>query len=245
METKTYDTHVVPTVQSGCTVVHMTPIIVFDVNETLLDLAPVRDWFHQRFDDHPDARTWFAELLRLSFVSSVTDRYVPFTDLAGSALETVTAMSGGTIESDDIAQVKGLFVRLPPHPDVVEGLSLLIESGFTLAALTNSPLSTARAQLDNAELSQFFEPIMSVEMVNRFKPHRSVYLAAARHMDTSPKELLMVAAHDWDIAGSMAAGLDGVFIQRPGQIYSPAFPPPTMAAPDIAAAATSIINRYG
>ena len=224
---------------------YMAPTIVFDVNETLLDLAPVRDWFRQRFDDQPDARTWFAELLRLSFVSSVTDRYVPFTDLAASALETVTAMSGATIDSNDIAGIKGLFVRLPPHPDVVEGLPVLIESGFTLAALTNSPLSTARAQLDHAELSPFFDAIMSVELVNRFKPHRSVYLAGAHHLNTSPDEMVMVAAHDWDIAGSMAAGLDGVFIERLGQIYSPAFQAPTMTAPDIAAAATSIINRYG
>ena len=223
----------------------MAPIIVFDVNETLLDLAPVRAWFRQRFGDHPDARTWFSELLRLSFVSSVTDLYVPFTDLAVSALETVTAMSGATIASDDIAEIKGLFVRLPPHPDVVEGLALLVESGFTLAALTNSPLSTARVQLGNAELSRFFEAIMSVEMVNRFKPHRSVYLAAAHHLDVSVSDIVMVAAHDWDIAGAMAAGLDSVFIARPGQFYSPAFPPPTLSSPDIANAAGIIIDEFG
>ncbi|MCL1587451.1 MAG: haloacid dehalogenase type II [Actinomycetia bacterium] len=222
----------------------MTRIIVFDVNETLLDLAPVREWFRGRFEDHPDARMWFSELLRLSFVSSVTDRYVPFTDLAASALETVASRSGITIAPDDIAQVKALFVQLPPHPDVIEGLSILTGSGFTLVALTNSPLQTAHAQLNKAEISRFFETIMSVEMVNRFKPHRSVYEAAAGHMDTSTSEMVMVAAHDWDIAGAIAAGLDGVFIERPGQIYSPAFPPPTIIAPDIGVAATAIIEKY-
>lgn len=222
----------------------MTPTIVFDVNETLLDLAPVRAWFRQRFDDHPNAPAWFSELLRLSFVSSVTDQYVPFTNLAASALETVTARLGITIAPEDIAQVKGLFIQLPPHPDVIEGLSILTESGFTLVALTNSPLQTAHAQLDNAEISRFFETIMSVEMVNRFKPHRSVYHAGAEHMDVHASEMVMVAAHDWDIAGAMAAGLDGVFIERPGQIYSTAFPPPTMTAPDIGAAATAINQRF-
>lgn len=223
----------------------MKPAIVFDVNETLLDLVPVRAWFHQRFDDHPDARTWFAELLRLSFVSSVTDHYVPFTNLATAALTTVTERSGEPISSDDISQVKSLFTQLPPHPDVVEGLTLLVESGFTLAALTNSPLPTAHAQLDNAGISRFFETIMSVEMVNRFKPHRSVYIAAAHHLDTSVSDMVMVAAHDWDIAGAMATGIDGVFIKRPGQIYSPAFPPPTMNAADIAEAASTIVHTYG
>jgi 2-haloacid dehalogenase len=223
----------------------MTRIIVFDVNETLLDLAPVREWFLHRFDDYPNASTWFSELLRLSFVSSVTDRYVPFTDLAASALETVGSRSGAIIDAGDIAEVKGLFVTLPPHPDVIGGMTLLKEAGFTLAALTNSPASTAHAQLDNAEISQFFASIMSVEMVNRFKPHRSVYEAAAQHMDTSTSEMVIIAAHDWDIAGAMAAGLDGVFIQRQGQTYSPAFPQPTLSAPHLDAAARAIIDKYG
>jgi 2-haloacid dehalogenase len=222
----------------------MVTSIVFDVNETLLDLAPVRYWFQQHFDDHPNASTWFSELLRLSFVSSVTDRYAPFTDLAASALETVAARSGTKIDPDAIAQVRGLFIQLPPHPDVIRGLTQLEESGFTLSALTNSPLRTAHTQLDNAEISRFFETVMSVEMVNRFKPHRSVYLAAADRLGAAPSELVMVAAHDWDIAGAMAVGLDGVFLERPGQIYSPAFPIPTMTAPDIATAATAIIDRY-
>jgi 2-haloacid dehalogenase len=222
----------------------MIPIIVFDVNETLLDLAPVRDWFQQRFDDHPNASSWFSELLRLSFISAVTDRYVPFTDLAGSALATVTAKADVMIDPNDIAQVKGLLLRLPPHPDVVDGLTALTESGFTLAALTNSPVETAHSQLSNAGLSDHFTRVMSVEMVSRFKPHRSVYLGAADHMDTSPRDMVMVAAHDWDIAGAMAAGLDGVFIERPGQLYSGAFPRPTISVPDLNAAAGAIIDTY-
>jgi 2-haloacid dehalogenase len=223
----------------------MARIIVFDVNETLLDLAPVREWFHHRFGNHPDARMWFSELLRLSFVSSVTNRYVPFTDLAASALETVASRSGATIREEDIAEVKGLFVQLPPHPEVIDGMTRLKEAGFTLVALTNSPSSTAHAQLDNAGISQLLTSIMSVEMVNRFKPHRSVYEAAAQHMETSTSEMVMVAAHDWDIAGAITAGLDGVFIERQGQIYSPAFAPPTMTAQDITASAHMIIDRYG
>ena len=196
----------------------MARIIVFDVNETLLDLAPVREWFRHRFGNDPDAKMWFSELLRLSFVSSVTDRYVPFTDLAASALQTVTSRSDATNNAEDIAKVKGLFVQLPPHPDVIDGMTRLKKAGFTLVALTNSPASTAHAQLDNAEISHLLTSIMSVEMVNRFKPHRSVYETAAQHMESSTSEMVMVAAHDWDIAGAVTAGLDGVFIERPGQI---------------------------
>lgn len=220
----------------------MDPTIVFDVNETLLDLTPVSRWFDRRFDGAPSASTWFSELLRLSFVSSTTDRYVPFPALAGHALATV-ALSAGVEHpsSADMADIGKILEALPPHPDVAEGLATLAGEGLRIAALTNSPEATAVLQLTNAGVAALFDVIMSVEMVPRFKPHRSVYLAAADRLGSHPSEMVMVAAHDWDIAGAMAVGMRGVFISRPGQRYSGAFPEPTTRATDVRDAARWIV----
>jgi len=227
--------------QYGSTV---PPVIVFDVNETLLDLSPIRSWFGERFGEGPDASTWFSELLRLSFISSLTNLYQPFTELAASALETVAARAGVRLETADIALIKGVLATLPPHPDAPVGLRSLRKAGFTVAALTNSPLSTAHAQLAHAGLEESFDLIMSVDMVGRFKPHHSVYEAAATRLNVPTNEMVMVAAHDWDIAGALAAGAAGVFIARQGQLYSPSFASPTHSAPDIESAASILINRY-
>jgi len=222
----------------------MKPAIVFDVNETLLDLSPVRIWFAERYGEKPDAKAWFTELLRLSFVSAATDRYLPFTMLATSALDTVASREGTTATADDMAKIAGLFTVLPTHSDVESGLDLLKSRGFVLAALTNSPQSTAQAQLTYAGIAGMFDRIMSVEMVKRFKPHPSVYLAAAKSLDVAIHDITMVAAHDWDISGARSAGAEGVFIERPGQSYSSAFEPPTMRSRDINDAAAQIIDRY-
>jgi 2-haloacid dehalogenase len=215
----------------------MTPIIVFDVNETLLDLAPVRNWFADRFGNEPNAAMWFGELLRLSFVSAATGQYVPFPELATSALATSAERFGASIGDGDVSHIGGVLTTLPAHADVPEGLGLLGDSGFSLVALTNSPLQTANTQLTNARIAHLFDSIMSVEMVGRFKPHHSVYEAAATALGVTTSELVMVAAHDWDIAGSMVAGCDGVFVSRPGQLYSPSFAPPTLHSTDICDAA--------
>jgi 2-haloacid dehalogenase len=222
----------------------MKPSIVFDVNETLLDLSPVRIWFTSRFGDHPDASMWFGELLRLSFVSATTDRYVPFPELAKAALATTAERTGTSIGDGDISHIVGIFTTLPAYEDVAPGLDLLHEAGFTTSALTNSPQATAETQLTNAGIADRFDKIMSVEMVNRFKPHRSVYEAAKKTLGVSTSAMAMVAAHDWDITGAIATGCDGIFISRPGQVYSPAFPEPTLIATDIEHAAHQIIDRY-
>lgn len=222
----------------------MAPIIVFDVNETLLDLTPVRDWFANRFGDEPTATMWFSELLRLSFVSAATGQYTPFPELATSALVTSAERFGASIGDGDISHIGGVLTTLQAHADVLKGLDLLGNAGFRLVALTNSPLGTANTQLANAAIADRFESIMSVEMVGRFKPHQSVYEAAAAALTVTTSELVMVAAHDWDIAGAIAAGCDGVFVSRPGQLYSPAFPQPTLTAADITDAARQIIDTY-
>lgn len=222
----------------------MQPAIVFDVNETLLDLSPVRLWFSQRFGDEPDASMWFTELLRLSFVSAATDRYVPFPELAAAALATVAVRFHASVGDGDRSHISSVFATLPPHDDVANALTALRDAGFTVAALTNSPLATAMAQLRQAEIADSFDRIMSVEMVRRFKPHHGVYDAGARALKTSTPNMVMVAAHDWDIAGAMAAGCSGVFVERQGQTFSAAFPPPTMSVPDLTAGAAHITERF-
>jgi len=220
----------------------MKPTVIFDVNETLLDLSPVREWFTERFSNDVTAAAWFSELLRLSFVSATVDRYVPFPNLARAALQTVAATAGHQTSEEDLVHIGGILASLPPHTDAAPGLQVLRDAGYLTTALTNSPLATAEAQLTEAGLADLFDTIMSVDMVLRFKPHATVYQAAAERLGTETERLTMVAAHDWDIAGAMAAGLSGVFVARPGATYSPAFLPPTMVASDILDAAHLIIG---
>jgi 2-haloacid dehalogenase len=219
----------------------MLPTIVFDVNETLLDLSPVGAWFGTTFGDSTLADVWFDEMLRLSFVSSVTNRYVPFTELAGHALMTTV---GFNAPLSAMSEIRDILTTLPPHSDVEPGLAVLAGAGLKLAALTNSPLAAAETQLTNAGISDWFDEIMSVEMVQRFKPHRSVYVAAAQQLAIEPSSMVMVAAHDWDVAGAIAIGCKGVFITRGTRTCSSAFPNPTLTAIDITDAAERIRSAF-
>ncbi|MGI9586399.1 MAG: haloacid dehalogenase type II [Acidimicrobiia bacterium] len=221
----------------------MAPIVLFDVNETLIDLAPLRSEFAERFDGEIDVARWFSELLRLSFVYAATGAYAPFTKLAGNALVSVGAASGIHVGPEDVAFVGARFRTLPAHPDAKLGLDALANNGAVVVAITNSPLDVANDQLTNAGLSQPFDRILSVEAVRRFKPHASVYAYAANEVGADAIDCVMVAAHDWDIAGAMIAGCTGVYIDRTGRPWTDAFAPPDRTATGIDEAAEWITRR--
>jgi hypothetical protein len=67
------------------------PIIVFDVNETLLDLDAIQPVFDRIFDDPAAMRLWFAGLITYSEALTLAGVYVPFTDIGGAVLRMLAA----------------------------------------------------------------------------------------------------------------------------------------------------------
>ena len=175
-------------------------VIVFDVNETLLDLGGLDDLFESIFGDALARSQWFAQLLSLSMTATIVEDYRDFSSLARAALDQVVVRYRVQPAEHELQVLLQRMQQLAPHRDAPPALECLRAGGFRLAALTNSAPSVARAQLRYAGLDDFFEAILSVDEVRRFKPAPAPYRMAARHMQVSISELRMVAAHDWDLS---------------------------------------------
>ncbi|MDH5372506.1 MAG: haloacid dehalogenase type II [Acidimicrobiia bacterium] len=221
----------------------MNRTIVFDVNETLLDLGVLEPPFQMLFGDATTRRDWFAQLIQLSMVVTATDTYRDFKTLAGEALELVAARQGLVLDDEGRASILGMIAQLPPHPEAAEALDRLGSAGFRLVALTNSPPATAAAQLTYAELIDRFDRVMSVDSTRRFKPHPAPYMMAADELGVGPTRLWMVAAHDWDVVGAMNVGFRGAFVDRPGQGYSSGYKQPDLIGADLLEVADGLIAR--
>jgi 2-haloacid dehalogenase len=191
-------------------------VLVFDVNQTLLDLGGLRVPFARAFGDDSPLGEWFARLLHGSLVATLTDSYEDFGAIGRRALDVVAARRGRTLSDDERDAILGAMRRLPPHPDVPDALTRLRDAGFRLAALTNSSNAAVRAQLEFAGLQNAFEKVLSVEDVRRFKPAPEPYLMAAARLGVEPAQMRMVAAHDWDVWGAMRAGCHAAYIDRAG-----------------------------
>lgn len=215
--------------------------IVFDVNETLLDLSALDPLFADGFGDKGTRRVWFAQVLALAMSGTIVGSYADFGELARVALEMTARKRGVALDGERKRRILSLMSALPAHGDVAVGLRDLHEAGIPLAVLTNSTEAAVRAQLDHAKLTDFFTHVLSVDAVRRYKPAPETYAYAAEQIGVEPEELMLVAAHDWDVAGAMHAGLRAAFVTRHGTALNPLETTPEIVVPSIRDVASAVL----
>jgi 2-haloacid dehalogenase len=156
------------------------PIIVFDVNETLLDLEALQPTFERIFNDPAAMRLWFAGLITYSEALTLANVYVPFTDIGAAVLRMLAATRDITISDADAAELTDRFATMPPHPEVPAALRRLRDHGFRLCTLTDNTLEISGRQLQHGGIIEEFERRFSVdETVRRHKPAQEAYHSVA------------------------------------------------------------------
>jgi len=215
-------------------------VLVFDVNETLIDLESLGPNFQQIFGDAAVLRTWFGELVMYSMTLTLSGAYVDFFDLGQAVLQMIADIRQVELTDDQRRDLAEAMRTMPAHPDAARGLETLRADGYRLVTLTNSPhRPNASTPLDNAGLSHYFEKQYTVDAARAFKPASQLYRGVAADMGVPPWQCMMVAAHVWDTIGAQRAGMRGALITRPGNapLVSPGIPQPTVIAPDLVALA--------
>ena len=192
-------------------------ILVFDVNETLLDLASLDPLFERHLGNASFRAEWFGQVLKSAFAYTVMGEYQNFGVVARTALAMVAKLHDVNLTDTAIEEILGQMSRLAPHPDVLTGIQRLQSAGYTMAALTNSPPKVAHAQLENAGIAPHLSKIMSVDASKSLKPHRSVYDDAANELGVSPENIMLIAAHSWGYRRRDDGRLARTFPAAPGK----------------------------
>lgn len=220
------------------------PILVFDVNETLLDITVLEPLFERLFGSERIMREWFAQLVLYSQTMTLSGLYTPFGALGAGALKMTGTIYGVEIGEEDLSELKQRMGSMPAHPDAAPALERLRDAGLRLVTLTNSPPGPTPTPLEQAGLARFFERSFSVDAVRRFKPAPETYQHVAREMGVTTAETCLVACHLWDTIGAQAAGGKGAFITRPHNAFLPAdgVLAPDYTAPDIGALADMLLT---
>jgi len=218
-------------------------VLVFDVNETLLDLGAL-DPFFARVCGEPGARrVWFDLVLRYAFAGEMLGHAGPFASYGAAALEALCSAGGVPPTTEAAAELGAAMLSLPPHPEVPGALRRLRDSGYAIAALTNNAAETVDAQFANAGIRDLFDHVLSADASGHLKPHRAVYETAVAALGHPAGELRMVAAHDWDLCGAMGVGMAGAFVARPGHTWNPLYPRPDVVGCDLTEVALQLVGE--
>ena len=114
--------------------------------------------------------------------------------------------------ADDIRDLTRAWWRLRPWPDTVAGLTRL-KRRHIIAPLSNASFAGM------VHLARFaglpWDCVITAENARRYKPHAEVYRTALTLLGLDAHEVMLAAAHNYDLAAAQALGWRTAFVPRP------------------------------
>jgi 2-haloalkanoic acid dehalogenase type II len=222
-------------------------VLIFDVNETLIDFESMNPLFERVFGDKKVMREWLGHLIMYSMTVTLSGLYKDYFSLGQGLFKMVSDIHKVKVTPDDIEALGQAMRTMPAHPDAKEGLSRLKSAGFRMVTLTNSPPNpSGKTPLDKSGLSEFFERQFSIETARAYKPAQVLYHMVAQELDVPPSSCCMVAAHVWDTIGAQSSGMAAALVTRPGNapLPVPGLPQPNVVATDFLDLADQAIGLW-
>ncbi|GAA1041338.1 haloacid dehalogenase type II [Virgisporangium ochraceum] len=139
----------------------------------------------------------------------------PFTTLTRLHRENLTATLdefGLRLTPAETDRLNRAWERLPPWPDSVEGLTL-VRRHRIIGPLSNGNVGLLARMARHAGLP--WDVVIGSDVTRRYKPQPEAYLRAVTLLELEPAQVMLVAAHNDDLAAARAVGLATAFVPRP------------------------------
>jgi 2-haloacid dehalogenase len=195
--------------------------VIFDVNETLIDLRGLEPLFADAGLGPEWINVWLTETQRDGFALCAAGDWAPFSVLGSTVWNRLAP-------GRDAAELREALRSCALHSDVAAAVTALAEAGIPMVTLTVGDAALAQQAFDRAGLPASAH--LSCDAVRRWKPAPEAYHFAVQYLGVETGDAMMIAAHDWDLHGARRAGLQTGWVNRSGRAWSPGF-----AAPDVAA----------
>ena len=142
----------------------------------------------------------------------------PFVPLATLTLEALKVLANTRLlmelTDNDADRLNGVWRKLLPWPDTVEGLA-------ALRLIAPCATCSNGSYADMAPLAEHlgieWDAVLGSEASGFFKPHPETYMRSVEALEIQPSECVMVAAHQKDLVHAQSHGLLTAFIKRPDE----------------------------
>ena len=111
-------------------------------------------------------------------------------------------------------EINRVWHRLEGWPDSVAGLTRL-KVRYILGPLSNGNIALLVNMAMHARLP--WDSIFSAEHFQQYKPHPATYLGVCKQLCLQPRQVMLCAAHNYDLRAARALGLKTAFIARPAE----------------------------
>ena len=197
--------------------------IAFDLNGTLLDPAAMLDGEHAEL-----ARTALDDAVLQAMADTLTGAHRPFPDYLRAALERALRIEG--IDEGVLDEAMRRARTLPAFSGAADALGSLATARYRVAVVTNSGGDAARTALAAAGLGRHVEAVIGADEVGAYKPDPRVYRHAVERLGVQADEVMLVAAHAWDVLGALRAGWGAAWVAHRERHLLATVPEPTVRA---------------
>lgn len=197
---------------------HNIAACVFDAYGTLFDVNTAarvaQDALGEKWQ--PLAELWRAKQLQYTWLRSLTRCHTDFWQLTADALDFAMA-TFHLVDPALRARLMDLYLSLSAYPEVASTLRRLKAAGIKLAILSNGTPAMLASAAAGAGIANLLDAVLSVEEVQIYKPHASVYALACARFNASADRISFVSSNGWDAYSAKAFGFRVVWCNRTGQ----------------------------
>ena len=194
----------------------MIEAVVFDAYGTLFNVHSVIDAGNQFFPGQGAAisQLWRQKQLEYTWLRTLMGRYVDFEKINLDSLRFALHHLQLAHNDEIIETLVTTYLRLQHYPEVEQALQVFLPR--KLVILSNGTESMLQAVVRHAGLESYFDDILSVDVLQIYKPAPQVYQLAVSKLGVPKEQILFVSSNGWDVAGAKSFGFTVGWINRLG-----------------------------
>ncbi|WP_417259995.1 haloacid dehalogenase type II [Celeribacter sp.] len=192
--------------------------IAFDAYGTLFDVYSVGALAEEIFPAKGAqlATIWRDKQIEYTRLRTLCDQYADFWQVTEDALVYGCAALGLTLDEPARARLMGAYAELTAFPENARELTRLKEAGVPLSILSNGTPWMLEQAVSASGLSGFFDHVLSVDRVKKFKTAPEAYQMGPDTFDCAARDILFVSSNCWDICGATWFGYRTIWLNRYG-----------------------------
>ena len=188
---------------------------IFDAYGTLFDVnAACRELSKDVGDNWEKlASLWRLRQVEYTWLRNSMDEYIDFWQITSDALD--YAMETLGIENNELREeLLNLYLKLEAYPEVKNLLKKLKQRGLKTGILSNGSMKMLNSAVDNANIREYLDEILSVEECKIYKPSSKVYDLVKIKMQIGKENVLFFSSNAWDMHAASNYGFNTIWVNR-------------------------------